>query len=118
MQRTPWGAAQLLALALILRLIAVPFIMAAPAPGLMAICSGGKIIYISMETGLPVDENVSAAGMDCPLAAAAQVVLVTDLPRFVPERRPIATASGLLAVVLPAAPGHPDHQPRAPPVPV
>lgn len=110
--------ARLLALLLILRVIAVPFIMAAPAPGLMAICSGGKIIYISMETGLPVDDDVSAAGMDCPIAAAAQVVLFSDPQVALPARRMITTGADLAAIGPPAAPARTDHQPRAPPLPV
>lgn len=45
------------ALFLALRVVAQPLVLAAPEPGLMALCSGGKIVYVSIETGQPVETD-------------------------------------------------------------
>ncbi|SLN52791.1 hypothetical protein ROA7450_02672 [Roseovarius albus] len=60
--------AMLLAFVLALRVIAAPVVMAAPEPGLIALCSGGKIVYVSLETGAPVpaSETDTPHGDPCP----------------------------------------------------
>ena len=78
-----WGAA-LLALALALRLIAAPIIMQAPAPGLMAICSGGQIIYISMQDGQPVDPDEGPDATSCPFFSVMSVLPGAEGPLPVP----------------------------------
>lgn len=114
----PGLTALFLACALVLRIVAAPIILAAPEPGLMAICSGGKIIYVSMETGQPVDPEGGPADLDCPLVIAALAVIVADAPIKAPQ----AVAQSLLSRPGPLALArHPrccDYQPRAPPVPV
>lgn len=84
LDRTRAIAAVLLALTLALRIIASPAVMASPAPGIMAICSGGKIVYVSMETGLPVDESEGPASVPCPYFSITTVAAIGDAPLALP----------------------------------
>ncbi len=54
----------LLAVIVALRVIAAPLVVAAPQPGLIAICSGGQIHYVSFD-GTPVEPDAPAADT-CP----------------------------------------------------
>lgn len=73
-----------IALALALRIVASPAVMASPEPGIMAICSGGKIVYVSMETGLPVDESEGPASVPCPYFSVTTVAAIGDAPLALP----------------------------------
>ena len=106
--------ALLLGLVLALRVIAVPFVMAAPAPGLMAICSGGEIVYVSLDTGQPVSNGPAAD--PCPFFGttaaltgagpdpARPVFAASDIPVVLPAR------------IVPAPRRVVAHAPRAPPL--
>lgn len=48
--------APLLALVVALRVIAAPLVMTAPEPGMIAICAGGQIVYVSLD-GAPSDAD-------------------------------------------------------------
>lgn len=58
----------LLALVVALRVVAHPMVLSAPGPGLVALCSNGKIIYVSLETGLPVESDTEEGSQSCPYA--------------------------------------------------
>jgi hypothetical protein len=77
-------AAVFLAITLAMRIVASPAVMASPAPGIMAICSGGKIVYVSMKTGLPVDESEGPASVPCPYFNVTTVLSVDDAPFVAP----------------------------------
>lgn len=51
-----------------LRVVAHPLILSAPAPGVVALCSNGQIIYISLETGQPVETENQKTAVACPYA--------------------------------------------------
>ncbi|MEM1341125.1 MAG: hypothetical protein AAGF68_02330 [Pseudomonadota bacterium] len=51
-----------------LRVVAHPLILSAPGPGLVALCTNGQIIYISLETGKPVQTETGQAEIACPYA--------------------------------------------------
>jgi len=65
--------------------VAEPLLMVSPSPDLMAICSGGKIIYVSMEDGQPVEEGEGPPSLSCPFVVAAQAILAADLPLTSPS---------------------------------
>lgn len=75
----------LVALHLAVRVVAQPFVLTAPEPGLMAICSGTEIVYVSMETGMPVetDRDGTPAADPCPFlgVTAFDVSDNPELPR-------------------------------------
>lgn len=56
--------AVLLGLVLMLRLIAAPIVLSAPHPGLIAICSGSGVYYVTLD-GAPVDGD-APEGDPCP----------------------------------------------------
>ncbi|WP_120500345.1 hypothetical protein [Roseovarius sp. EL26] len=58
--------AVLLAFVLALRIVAAPVVMAAPQPGMIALCSGGQIIYVSLESGEPVPGSETEHSDPCP----------------------------------------------------
>jgi len=74
------GIAVLLALLFAVRVVAQPMVLATPEPGLMAICSGGQIVYVSMETGLPVKtgEGGQIAADPCPFSGVTAFDLSSD----------------------------------------
>lgn len=110
------AVALLLGLVLALRLVAAPIILQAPAPGLMAICSGGEIIYISMEDGQPVSEGEGPASASCPFFSVMSVLPGVETPVPVPVRlarpvEPLAVAAQLRAIE-----AFRDYRSRAPPL--
>lgn len=70
-----------LALGLALRVVAMPWVMAAPEPGVMAICAGGQIVYVSLD-GTPVPDQTPQSD-DCPLLGVTAAVLSTA-PQVLP----------------------------------
>lgn len=106
----------LLALTLAVRVISAPFILAAPAPGLMAICSGGQIVYISMKDGQPVEAEDGQTGEACPYFGVLSVLPETDVPQVAPvpvrshdiSLEATALVTGLIASG--------NYRPRAPPL--
>ncbi len=68
----------LLALVMALRVAAQPAVLTAPDPGVIALCSGGQIVYVSLETGLPVPGEDSAPKADpCPFFGVTAFDLAT-----------------------------------------
>ena len=112
------GIAVLLALVLALRVMALPMVMAAnaPGPGMMAICTGSDIIYIPIGGDSPADPGEGTAHDPCP---AFGITAALDLPDLT-----VPALSGRLVsrTVRPAHPARvtrpsaPAHQPRAPPI--
>lgn len=104
-----------LVLVLSLRVVAAPFIMASPAPGIMAICAGGEIIYISMEDGQPVDDDSGFDAEPCPFFGIMSMLADVHPPDPAPvalsvlEVRPLA-GHNLPSGVIPSA-----YRSRAPP---
>lgn len=72
----------LLALFMTIRVVAQPVILAAPEPGVMALCSGGKIVYVSIETGLPVEpgDDTGVRADPCPFFGVTAFDLSTATP--------------------------------------
>lgn len=101
-----------------LRVVAQPLIMAAPEPGLMALCVGGQVIYVSTDTGQPVETDTGIAADPCPffgVTAGLDLAEPTVQPveGLFTDLTPLHAASQTLshAPVL-------SHGARAPPVPV
>ena len=100
-----------------LRLIAAPFILASPGPGLMAICTGSEIVYISMQTGQPVGEADGHPASACPFFGITHVVTSADLPLVAPQGLAVRiTPQTRTALANPVRPDA-DYNPRAPPLP-
>lgn len=68
-----------------LRVIAQPLILAAPHPGVMAICAGGQIVYVSLDTGLPVETETGIAADPCPLFGVTALTDVAAPPITAPH---------------------------------
>jgi len=108
--------APLLALVLALRVIAAPLIMAAPEPGLIAICSGGKIYYVSID-GAP-GNGEAPPSKPCPFVGNTLALADPAPVPVVPRRgvldlvRPLPGAVTLPAAAVAANPA------RAPPLSV
>ncbi|QFT91605.1 hypothetical protein FIU86_02045 [Roseovarius sp. THAF9] len=81
-----------LALFIAIRVVAQPTILAAPDPGLMALCSGGQIVYVSMETGLPVenDDETGLLAESCPFFGVTAFNLSADQHLPTPLQLPAA----------------------------
>ncbi|MEM6480517.1 MAG: hypothetical protein AAF922_10330 [Pseudomonadota bacterium] len=64
-----------------LRVVAHPLVMQAPAPGLVALCTNGQIVYFSLETGQPVEGETGPEQIKCPYAGltALNVLGASDL---------------------------------------
>ncbi len=107
-----------LALFIAIRVVAQPTILAAPEPGVMALCSGGQIVYVSMETGLPV-ENDGETGLladPCPFFGVTAFDLAVDQPLPTPFQVPSALALAQAGASQPV-PGAPvQNAARAPPL--
>ena len=73
----------LVALLVSLRVVVQPLVLAAPEPGLMALCSGGQIVYVSIETGQPVETDSESATLaePCPFYGVTAFDL-TDNPEM------------------------------------
>ncbi|WP_371228494.1 DUF2946 family protein [Roseovarius sp. 2305UL8-3] len=107
--------ALILAMTLALRIVAAPVIMAAPAPGLMAICTGGQIVYVSMEDGQPVGED--APSIACPFFSITSVVALAELSIAPPRSLIVTELSSTIGDVAPASLTRAtDNQSRAPPL--
>ncbi len=103
-----------MALVVALRVIAAPLVMAAPEPGMIAICSGGQIYYVSLD-GTPHDPETLKSD-PCPFLGIG-LALADPAPDIeAPKRavldlaRPIPRLAGH-----PAAPGRANRA-RAPPL--
>lgn len=109
-------AATLLAFVLALRIIAAPIILSSPVPGLMAICSGGEVVYISLKDGQPVDEGEGPTGVSCPffsvLSALPGVESHAAAPIILAARYDFPTETAPLRAPVQFR----DYQPRAPPL--
>lgn len=108
----------LLALFIAIRVVAQPAILAAPEPGIMALCSGGQIVYVSMETGLPVDTGNDPTPMadPCPFFGVTAFALTADKPMPMPAPGP-TTLARVPADVTQAVPDTPvQNAARAPPL--
>lgn len=106
--------APLLALVVALRVIAAPLVIAAPEPGLIAICSGGQIHYVSLD-GTPVDPDASPPD-PCPFLGIT-LALADPTPEIVAPRRDSHTLAPPVAPVsiVPPEPARPNPA-RAPPL--
>ena len=103
--------AVLLGLVLMLRLIAAPIVLSAPHPGLIAICSGGGVYYVTLDgepvggdapegdpcpyLGIPLALAGLAGPVLPPVARVARVTTPVDAESLVPGR--IARAYGARA---------------------
>lgn len=112
--RTPrHGLAVVLALVVALRVVAAPVLLAAPEPGMIAVCAGGQIYYVTLN-GDPVEGEAHEAD-PCPflgltLALGSGVALL-PAPQTVAHdaARPLPQAAAISARRLRA------NAPRAPP---
>lgn len=107
-----------LALVLVMRLVSAPYVMASPAPGIMAICSGGEIIYISMKDGQPVEDSGEFATEACPFFGITSVLADTYPPHVAPRVLTAAQAEPIAGLALPSDISRHDYHSRAPPDPV
>src|SRR6056297_3769593 len=112
------GVAVLLALVLALRVAGLPLVMAggAPGPGMMAICTGAKIIYVPIGGG-PAEPAPDAAHDPCPafgIVAALALPETAGLPA--PAGRPVTLAAPPPPRAPPRARPQTAHRPRAPPL--
>ena len=108
--------ALVMALVLALRVIAAPLILAAPEPGLIAICSGGKIYYVSID-GAPGDDEAPPS-KPCPFVGNTLALADPPPVPVVPRRGVLDLVRPLPgAVTLPAAPVAANPA-RAPPLSV
>ena len=108
----------MLALVLAMRLVAAPIILSAPAPGLMAICSGGQIIYISMEDGQPVGEGEGPQSTSCPFFGVMSVLPGADMPIVPPMQLVLHDLPFAPELTFTDASRFADYRPRAPPLPL
>lgn len=108
--------AVLLALVVALRVVAAPVILSGPEPGVMAICSGGQIYYVTLD-GTPVEGDAPEADpcpfMGIPLALAD---IADPLPSMRGAERPLGVAIPQARVAAHARPR--ANAARAPPFPV
>jgi hypothetical protein len=103
-----------LALALALRVVAMPWAMAAPEPGLIAICAGGKITYISID-GTPVPDEDRQSD-DCPLLGVTAMVLPSVAQDLAPVSKPVLLATSSVQVPVPSQSFYALPPARAPPL--
>ncbi|MFK7939777.1 MAG: hypothetical protein AB8B82_10375 [Roseovarius sp.] len=104
-----------LALVLVMRLVAAPYVMASPAPGIMAICSGGEIVYISMKDGQPVEDNEEYAAEACPFFGIISVLDDTYPPSVAPRVVTAAQAATIAGLALTSQRSKHAYNSRAPP---
>jgi hypothetical protein len=70
--------AALLVLVLALRVVAAPVILSAPDPGLIAVCSGGEVYYVTLD-GTPVDDQ-APEGEPCPFHGVPLALVGVQAP--------------------------------------
>lgn len=106
----------LVSLLMTLRVVAHPIVLSAPTPGLVALCSNGQIIYVSLATGQPVQTGDGASDIACPYAGLTAVGAVNTVSLISEERR--ASAAKSVADTHQALAKRRDqaHAARAPPV--
>lgn len=106
--------AVLMAFALAVRIVAAPLVLAAPGPGLMAICSGGEIYYVTLD-GTPVEGDAGKA-KPCPFAGMtlSEGAPHLHLAGFQPVARIFAPT--FTTATAPTRLRDPAHGPRAPPL--
>jgi hypothetical protein len=102
------------ALALALRVVAMPWTMAAPEPGLIAICAGGQITYISID-GTPVPDEDRQSD-DCPLLGVTAMVLPSVAQDLAPVSKPVLLATSSVQVPVPSQSFYALPPARAPPL--
>lgn len=79
------GLATLLVLVVALRVVAAPVILSAPEPGLIAVCSGGEVYYVTLD-GTPVDGD-APEGEPCPFHGVTLALVGVQPPQVIlPER--------------------------------
>lgn len=110
------GLAALLVLVVALRVVAAPVILSAPEPGLIAVCSGGEIYYVTLD-GTPLDHE-GPEREPCPFHGVTLALAGVQVPQAVrPE--PVAHSSDWPAVHLQVQPHRArTNTARAPPLPV
>lgn len=104
-----------LVLVLSLRVAAAPFIMASPAPGIMAICAGAEIIYISMEDGQPVEDTGEFEAEACPFFGIMSMLDGAYPPEIAPVSLTVLEARPIVGLSLPAETSSHVYHSRAPP---
>ena len=109
-------AATLIALTLVLRIAAAPFVMASPAPDVMAICSGGKIIYISLIDGQPVEGDDHPVSEACPFFGIVSALLASTPSHVMPSALVVVPHQIGSAATPYLRDTYRDNQSRAPPV--
>ncbi|MEM8538141.1 MAG: hypothetical protein AAGF56_09795 [Pseudomonadota bacterium] len=68
-----------IAMVVALRVVAQPVLLSAPAPGMIAICSGGQIVYVSLKDGDGTPSDTVLHDAKCPLSASANVVVFANM---------------------------------------
>ncbi|MDD9726888.1 hypothetical protein PVV74_15615 [Roseovarius sp. SK2] len=108
----------LVALFIAIRVVAQPTILTAPDPGLMALCSGGQIVYVSMETGLPVenDDETGLLADSCPFFGVTAFNLGADRTLPTPLQVPAALALFQTGTSQPVTTAPVQNAARAPPL--
>lgn len=104
-----------LILVLSLRVVAAPFIMASPAPGIMAICSGAEIVYISMKDGQPVEDTGEFDAEPCPFFGIMSMLDGAYPPEIAPVSLTVLEARPIVGLSLPAETSTRVYLSRAPP---
>lgn len=59
---------------LALRVVAQPILLNPDEPGLIALCSGGQIFYVSTKTGTPVSDKNGLAKDPCPFVGVTVAI--------------------------------------------
>lgn len=105
-----------LVLVLSLRVVAAPFIMASPAPGIMAICAGGQILYISMESGQPVEDDSEFDAEPCPFFGIMSMLAEAHPPQIAPVSLTVSEARPITGLAHPIDTAPQAYLSRAPPI--
>ncbi|MGK7651409.1 hypothetical protein ACSQ76_02940 [Roseovarius sp. B08] len=109
----------LLALFIAIRVVAQPTILAAPESGVMALCSGGQIVYVSMDTGQPVDtgDDTGLAADPCPFFGVTAFDINTQKQLAPPAVVPTALNVFAASATFPIPGASVQNAARAPPLP-
>jgi hypothetical protein len=107
--------AVLLGLVLMLRLIAAPIVLSAPHPGLIAICSGGGVYYVTLD-GEPVGGDAPESD-PCPYLGIPLALAALAGPVLPPALRITRLAAPVEATSLVPGQTARAYGARAPPVP-
>lgn len=100
-----------------LRVVAHPLALGGTEPGIVALCSGGQIIYVSLDTGQPVGTDKTADAANCPVLGKALVNhaspyldFVAQPARFEPTFHRHAGPPAILDIFSKYAPRAPPHK--------